>query len=131
MDYLHELLPKVKDDDSTIEELKKLTDEQIEPIIGSLLEWLQDFNWPVAKEILPIVCQHQNVAMPHITAVLRGDDSQWIYWIIVLLVPRLTEGNKESLKSDIISLSELTGEDEDTREIVEVSKECLATCFAA
>jgi hypothetical protein len=94
-----------------------------------LLEWLQDFNWPIAREILPIISQHQNVAMPHITAVLRGDDSEWIYWIIALLVPRLTENNKESLKNDIINLSELTGEDEDTLEIVEVSKKCLAMCF--
>lgn len=39
-----DLIPKNKFDDSNIEKLYLLTDEEIIPIIYDLLEWLMDYN---------------------------------------------------------------------------------------
>jgi len=58
MDFINELLPKNKSDDSTIEQLSQLSDEQMKPLISSLLKWLQDYNWPIAKKVLPIIASH-------------------------------------------------------------------------
>ncbi|WP_228202031.1 DUF5071 domain-containing protein [Clostridium prolinivorans] len=54
---------------------------EIQPIIFELLEWLQNYNWPIAKEILPIVVLHQNIVMPHILTILQANDIMWKYRI--------------------------------------------------
>ncbi len=42
-----ELIPKNKFDHETVERLKNLSYEELKPIMPDLLEWLQDFNWPL------------------------------------------------------------------------------------
>ena len=41
MTDIHDLVPKNKFDSSNIERLKHLTDNEIEPILPSLLEWIE------------------------------------------------------------------------------------------
>ena len=125
MDFIKLLLPKNKFDDSNIIKITKLSDEEIQPIIYDLLEWLQDSNWPIYVKILPIVASHQNIVISDIINVLQGDDIMWKYWIICDLIPLLSDENKMLLKSNLIKLSESQGKDEDTLAIVEVSKNCL------
>ena len=119
------LLPKDKFDDSTMSELSQLTDEQIQPIILDLLEWLQDYNWPIAKKILPVLIEHQSVALPYISDILNGDDAMWKYWIMTLFLPELTEMNQSIFVSDVKKLAELKGVDEETKSIVEAAMDCL------
>lgn len=52
------------------------------------------------------------------------------YWIITLLIPLFSNENKSSIKSELVRLSLLTENDEDTQEIVEAAKECLTVCYA-
>ena len=51
MRQVKNLVPKNKFDFSGMEELMKLSDEEIEPVIPELLAWMKDMNWPVAKEM--------------------------------------------------------------------------------
>lgn len=126
MTSLRDLIPKDKFDNSTINQLCKLTDNEMQPIIFDLLEWLQDYNWPIAKDILPIVVLHQNIAMPHILTILQGNDIMWKYWVIQLVIPYLIYPNKQLVKSELERLSSLEIIDEDIDEIVKLSKNCLA-----
>jgi len=67
--------------------------------------------------------------MPHISSVLRGDgvyDWLWIYWILLYLVPLLKKSNVQLIKDELTFLSLLKSTDEDTLEIVRLSKEYLA-----
>jgi len=107
-------------------QLCKLTDNEIQPIIFELLEWLQDMNWPIAKDILPIIVLHQNIAMPHILTILQGNDIMWIYWLIASVVPYLTYPNRQLVKSELERLSSLEIIDEDIEGIVTLSKNLLA-----
>lgn len=125
MTSLRGLIPKDKFDNSTINQLCKLTDNEIQPIIFDLLEWLQDYNWPIAKDILPIVVLHQNIAMPHILAILQDNDTMWKFWVIELVIPYLIYPNKQLVKSELERLSSLEIIDEDINEIVKISKRCL------
>ena len=77
-----------------------------------------------SKDILPIVL-HQNVAVPHIIAILRGDDMIWIYWLIELVIPYLMHSNKELVKGELERLSSLDVTDEDVEEVVRAAKNCL------
>lgn len=45
---IKELIPKHKDDQKVIAGLKKLSFDELKPIIPELLEWMQDMNWPIA-----------------------------------------------------------------------------------
>ncbi len=130
MDYLKSLIPKDKFDSSTVEKLSLLTDKEIQPIIKDLLEWLQDYNWPIAKDILPLVILHQNIAITHILDVLKGNDIMWQYWIIDLVIPDLTITNKLLLKNELKRISLLEKVNEDIEMISETAKECLAYYYS-
>jgi len=52
---IRKLIPKHKDDQEVIENLRKLSFEEIKPIIPDLLEWLQDMNWPIARPVTEIL----------------------------------------------------------------------------
>jgi hypothetical protein len=129
MDVIKELLPKDKSDNSNIDRLKHLTDEQIQPLIPSLLEWLQDFNWPIAEEILQLIVARQNLVIPYVNNIFRGDDRMWQYWMLTKLVPLLTKNNIQMIKNDLIYLSSLN-ENEDTFDIVQLSKKYVALHYA-
>ena len=93
MTDIHDLVPKNKFDSSNIERLKHLTDNEIEPILPSLLEWIQDCNWPVAGDILPVLALHQSALVPLIHRVLspHEKDDIWKYWIITCLAPLFSD----------------------------------------
>lgn len=92
---IYQLVPKNKFDNSNIERLKVLTSEEIKPILPKLLEWLQDYNWPIAKEVLPILSLHQSELIPVIINVLTLEekDDIWKYWIITYLIPLFSDEN--------------------------------------
>ena len=68
------LIPKHKDDQEVIENLRKLSFEEIKPIIPDLLEWLQDINWPIAGPVADILKPFSNNIVPDIIKILRTDD---------------------------------------------------------
>ena len=130
MDSLKSLLPRDKFDNSTIDNLSQLTDNEIQPIIGNLIECLQDYNWPIAKDILPIVVLHQNVAMTHILDILQGNDVMWQYWIIELVIPYLISPNKRLLEKELERLASTTITNEDLEIIVEKANWCISFYYA-
>ena len=88
-----DLVPKTKFDFSGIEELRKLSDEEIAPAIPDLLAWMKDMNWPVAKEMPALLALRQKALIPHIIEILQPEQSEcdWKTWIIDFLLPLLDE----------------------------------------
>lgn len=74
MKNVEELLPKDKFDNYNIEKLKLLSDEEIKPICLKLLEWIQNYNCPVAKDILPVLVLHQEIITPLIINILTPEE---------------------------------------------------------
>ena len=54
----------------------------VEPVLPQLLEWLQDYNWPVAHIIAPFVARIGDPIVPYLRPILDGDELLWKYWII-------------------------------------------------
>ena len=108
---IRELLPKNKFDNSNINRLFLLTDEEIKPIIYELLEWTQDYNWPIAKEIIPVLLEREDLIFPYIREILQSNDEEWIYWIIKLLLPSFSASHKNMLKDEIVRLTNSSEED--------------------
>ena len=80
------IIPKDKGDMETAERLKQYSIEEIKEEIPKLLEWLQDFNWPVARPVSDYFSPHINTISNELIDVLQGDDGMWKYWIIGLII---------------------------------------------
>lgn len=100
MNDINELIPKDNFDNSNIKKLAELSDEEIAPILLPLLTFIQDMNWPVAKEILPVLTKHQSVLIPLIAEVLKSEekDDIWKYWIIKKLLPLFSLENAGKIR---------------------------------
>ena len=77
MNDIFDLIPKDKFDNSNMEILKTINADEVKPILGKLLEWLQDLNWPVAMELIRILPRFHFNLIPHIKAVFDSDDDVW------------------------------------------------------
>lgn len=124
-----ELLPKTIFDNSHIDDLKKISDEDIEVIIYDLLEWLQDYNWPVTQEIVPILINRENLVFPYISEILNGKDYMWKYWVMELLIPEFSDIHKQMLRKDLLKIINNKEKDEDSEDLREIAIECYNKCF--
>lgn len=119
MDDVYNLLPKDKFDNSNIEKLKQLTDEEISPILPRLLEWIQDYNWPIAKDVLSVLALHQCELVPLIINVLKPEekDDIWKYEIITYLLPLFSDENMKAVLSSVKRIAENPSENERLEEV--------------
>lgn len=99
MAEIFDLVPKNKFDTSGIETLRGLDDEEIAPVLPYLLEWIQDLNWPVAAEVIPVLAMHSAALLPHVRRVLSRDetDGMWKYWVVTALLPRFPNADIAAL----------------------------------
>lgn len=85
MTDIFDLIPKDKFDHSNLETIKTIDADKIKPILGQLLEWIQDLNWPVAQELFHILPRFHVELIPHIKAVFASDDDIWKHWTLCLI----------------------------------------------
>lgn len=126
---IEDFIPKNKFDDKSLYGIDELTDEEIQPIIYELLEWLQDYNWPVADKVLKVLLKRENLVFPYISDILEGNDIIWKIWIIDLLIPTFTAEHKELLRENILDLSNISDNDEDSLALKEAAFQCYQVCF--
>lgn len=106
-------LPKDKFDFESIEKLKKLKVSEINNLIPQLIEWIQDFNWPIAKDIISILLiADDDILLSEIRKILQSDDNIWKYWCLRKLVKKKDKKFIFALKKDLekISLNPSKGE---------------------
>jgi hypothetical protein len=84
------LIPAHKDDQKVIEKLKKLSFEEIKPIIPDLLEWLQDMNWPIAGPVAEILKPFSDNIVPEIIKILKTNDGFWKWGTLTTLARTTT-----------------------------------------
>jgi hypothetical protein len=80
----HPLVPKHKHDIETARLACEAGYPAVEPVLYELLEWIKDYSWPVAQELVPFLASIGEPLAPHIRRVLAGDDYIWQYWICEL-----------------------------------------------
>ena len=88
---INDLIPKYKDDQRVIDELKKLSFEQLKPIIPDLLEWLQDMNWPIARPVADILEPFIDRITPEIISIFKTNDGLWKLWILKNIARNTTD----------------------------------------
>lgn len=79
------LLPQDKFDTSKIQELYGADSDKVKPILGALLEWIQDINWPVAQELVHVLPRFHWLLTPHLRAAFASDDDIWKCSVLLML----------------------------------------------
>lgn len=82
---LQDLIPADKYDTAAVQRAQVAGYPTIAPILGDLLEWMQDMNWPVASDIEELLAPIGAPISPHVLKVLRGGDDIWKYWVLTRL----------------------------------------------
>jgi len=80
--------------------------------VPMLLEWLQDGNWPGAEEIARHLSKYDAAIIEPVRSVLEGKDGLWAYWVLSLLVARLTGDACQQLGSTLWVLAAKYDEEE-------------------
>lgn len=98
-------LPKHKSDYESIEKLNDLSTDELRPLLPTLLEWIQDMNWPVALGCLEILHKFQSELVPYIKEILEGEDSEWKYNVVRSLLIRMPTNVLIQLESELTRLA--------------------------
>lgn len=120
--FPYELLPKTKHDNSNLSKIKLLSDDDLSKIAGNLLEWLQDANYPIFREVLEIIVFRQNLFLDEISEVLRSDDLMWKYWILTYLFPKFNDKNIQFFQNDLDFMIRQKPQNEEDKELLELAK---------
>lgn len=121
---MEDLVPKNKFDNSNIERLRELSDEEIRPMLPRLLEWIQDINWPVAEGVLSVLKERGEVIW-HIIDLLDGDDEVWKYNVITALLPEFSAGELKPLIGKLRRMADEPTEGEKREEVDLAAAELL------
>ena len=122
------MLPKDKFDSEAVKRLSGLDDEQIEPIVPQLLEWIQDMNWPVAQLVCELLNEHYSVVEPQLYELLKPGqtDDIWKYNIIKYLIGgRCGRPNDERLMTEIMRIAQHPTDSEKAELVDQAAKEFL------
>ncbi|MCV9930701.1 DUF5071 domain-containing protein [Flavobacterium sp. LS1R47] len=117
-----DLIPKDKHDIQRAENLKNYSYSELKPIIPELLEWLQDFNWPVAKPISEYLKSINENISQEILAILKTNDGVWKYWIISIF-GKITNDN--FFRNEIIRIATNPTKDEVAEEVDKIADEII------
>ena len=120
----HSLVPKSKLDLETANRVVAAGYPGVEPVLGELVEWLQDYNWPVAHVLAPFLAEIGMPLVPHIDHVFSTTDETWKYWMIVCLISRNDDLFKH-YKQKLIQYSEQPTDDDRHHELDEVARDAL------
>jgi len=119
------LVPVDKFDIVRAEQLVALGYPAVAEVLPSLLEWVQDLNWPVARILQPFLATIGEPLAPYIRDVLKTTDETW-KWSVLQGVVSQSHELVESLRSDLRRLAESPTSSEVQEELQALSQELLA-----
>jgi hypothetical protein len=118
-------LPASKHDHAAAERIVAAGMPAIEPILPGILKWFQDYNWPVARSLEPVIRGMGKEVVPHVKRILASEDEVWKYWMIVVVIPQLSADARAALREDVARIAERPTKVEVTEEVAEVAAEYL------
>ena len=102
---LTDCIPKHKTDEEAVKRAEAVGYPGINPILPELLIWVQDYNWPVAQDIAPLLAKAGPEIAPHINEVLKSNDPEWKYWILHVVAGSLKKAAWELIEAEVSRLA--------------------------
>lgn len=122
---IRELIPNDKHDLDSVWRLQQYTAVEIADILPELFEWLQDINWPVAKELTKVLPKYGNVLIPHIEVALTSGDPQWQFSLLQFLIRELPKETSILLSDTILRIADAPTQSEILEDIHILARETL------
>lgn len=126
-----DLLPRHKSDCDRAAAVIALGYPAVAPILGDLLEWLRDGNWPVSRPIGDFLASLGEPALPHVATVMAGGDPTWKYWCIKRLIERMPPALAERFRPELVRLVERPTVDERHEELHDAAGDTLRALWPA
>ena len=118
------LAPKSKSDLETANRAVAVGYPAVKPVLSELVEWLQDYNWPVARVLAPFLAKIGMPLVPHIDHVFSTTDETWKYWMIVCLISH-NDDLYEHYKQKLVQFAEQPTDNDSRHELDEVARNAL------
>ncbi|GAF06574.1 hypothetical protein JCM16418_539 [Paenibacillus pini JCM 16418] len=125
MSDLINLLPRDKHDFERVNELKNLDKKDLIKLLPELLVWLQDINWPIAREVAKLLLTIPQETIPYISSVLAGGDDIWKEWCLRYFVMELPNKLRQSLQEDLERIAYRPTKGEELEEVHLTAQEIL------
>ena len=106
------VLPKNKMDYNAIAELKRLQPQDLLSYANELLEWVQDYNWPIAPDVCDLLVPLDEKLVPLLRTVMGGEDEAWIDNCVRYIVANLSDSAQGSLIPELTRIADFPTEDE-------------------
>jgi len=103
MNELEKYIPKNKFDTKKIIELSKYNYPYYKSILHELFIWIQDINWPVAKEIAPLLIKAGKDITPELKSILLSNDDIWKYWSLTQILLEMPDSTQKEIVFEISS----------------------------
>ena len=126
MKDLQRLIPRDKHDVERAISAREAGYPTVHPIIPELLRWVQDTNWPVALELIPLFIPIGKPLAPAIRHILVSNDPTWIYSVLTAIVDA-SPGLAAELREDITHLIHIVPSNEDEEVMIHAAKSVLHT----
>lgn len=119
-------LPRDKHDFKRTNQLYSLDPSILVSIIPSLVEWLQDMNWPISKEIANLLLEYPEDTIPYIKDVLNTNDDIWKEWCLRYFVMKLPSDLIKEFTPQLIRMATTPTEGELLEEVNETAQMILS-----
>jgi hypothetical protein len=74
-------------------------------VLGDLVDWCVDSNWPVARILGPFLARIGLPVVPHVRAILDGDDATAKYHVICGIVDAMRPAARAELRAPLTRLA--------------------------
>ncbi|NOR61652.1 MAG: DUF5071 domain-containing protein [Rhodobacteraceae bacterium] len=118
-------IPKDKFDTEAVSRAVALGYPAINPILPELLVWMQDLNWPVAQDLAPILANAGPEIAPALRDIIRGDDLDGVYFVIVGVVLDANNEVWKLIEDDVRRLADHPTQGQKLEELDVVAKEAI------
>jgi len=119
------LIPKHKFDLGTANEAVAAGFPAVEPILPDLLVWLQDYNWPVSRPLIPFLVSIGKPLIPEVRKILQTTDDTWKYWVLGCIVEEWSAELISDLKPDLDRIARTPTSGEVSEEVDRKAREIL------
>lgn len=118
------LVPLDKHDHEAAERAIAAGYPAVESVLPSLLEWMQDINWPVAQTLAPFLASIGEPLIPHLKTIFETDDEIWKAWIISEIV-RESSPLAKAFREYLERVADHPTPDEDGEYVSDIASEVL------
>jgi hypothetical protein len=81
-------------------------------LLPTLLEKLQDMNWPNASQVATFLTTIGRPVLPYVRDILQGNDRVWQYWLLHVLVEEWDKELVAEIQTELFTLAQLTDKEE-------------------